>query len=407
MENFTPMMDHLMKPEEKWEPIPITEGKVTVKIYRHQNKNAPRPMYVAQASHHGEVYRITRGELPEILDEAKKLAKNLASDHRAAARISLRTLSYYRKCERSLNGVPLHVAVAYYNAAHLRPASKRLTVPIVVKEFLSNLEDDETLSAPHIQTRRSHLLQFAGAFQRKPFADLSARDIDRYLKNEKWQRSTRHNVRRSIVALFNYAQRKGHIERHLRTEAEMSEQIRFDTKSPLIYSVAEMRAVLQNAAYEAVPFIVLGAFAGLRFEEMQRLDWSDIRTEDGVIRLSRKITKTSRERLVPIQPNLRAWLAPYRSLRGNLVDSLNISRAMLREKLRGAATAAGLNWIANGLRHSFASYYLALTEDPGKTSLACGHSVDVLQSIYRAITVGGNPITKFLAEDYFEIRPKS
>jgi hypothetical protein len=72
----------------------------------------------------------------------------------------------------------------------------------------------------------------------------------------------------------------------------------------------------------------------------------------------------------------------------------------LRRRLEALAEAAGVPWLPNGLRHSFATYHIALYEDAGKTALALGHTDPALTfRHYRALR------TKEEAEAYFAIRP--
>ena len=59
-----------------------------------------------------------------------------------------------------------------------------------------------------------------------------------------------------------------------------------------------------------VPFLAIGAFAGLRSAEIQRLDWADLK--ESFIEVTAGNAKTRSRRLVPIQPNLAKWLAIYR-----------------------------------------------------------------------------------------------
>lgn len=405
--NFNSMMNTSMKPKDKWEPIVVTRGDVEVRIYRYYFPKGDRLAYCAQTCHRGKVYRRSRADLKRAITEAENLAERLSKDHRAAANTSLRDLAYYRQCERALNGVPLHVAVAFYHEHHTRP-DKGASAHAVVKDYLDQLEEDPTLSKAHLDTRRTHLLRFADHFANKNMRKITSPMIDAYLKNpeREWERSTQANVRSSIVALFNFARRKGYVSRAYQTEAELSERINYSTEAPDIYTVDEVRRLLTPAPYQVVPIIALRAFAGLRSIETERLTWQHLDFERGVIRLTRDITKTNRERLIPLAANLQAWLKPYRSLKGNVFESLGLKKHTLGLMLRDAAGAAGIVLKENGFRHSFASYYLALTEDPGKTSLACGHSIEVLQSIYKSIMAAGEPITKFLAEQYFEIRPE-
>ena len=68
--------------------------------------------------------------------------------------------------------------------------------------------------------------------------------------------------------------------------------------------------------------------------------------------------KTAKRRIVRIQPNLAKWLAPYGENRGAVVP------VNARKKLDAVRKAAGLKrWSKNGLRHSFASYRLAATNE--------------------------------------------
>ena len=50
-----------------------------------------------------------------------------------------------------------------------------------------------------------------------------------------------------------------------------------------ILTVAETARLLEAADAELVPFIAIGAFAGLRRAELERLDWSEVDLESGLI----------------------------------------------------------------------------------------------------------------------------
>src|SRR6267142_837623 len=70
---------------------------------------------------------------------------------------------------------------------------------------------------------------------------------------------------------------------------------------------------LECADSETLPFWAIGAFAGLRRAEIERLAWNEIDFEAGVIEVKESKSKTASRRLVTIQPNLYEWLAPYRT----------------------------------------------------------------------------------------------
>ena len=67
-----------------------------------------------------------------------------------------------------------------------------------------------------------------------------------------------------------------------------------------------------------LPFWAIGAFAGLRRAEIERLTWSEVDFDADVIEVKASKSKTASRRLVTIQPNLREWLAPYRTRIGRV-----------------------------------------------------------------------------------------
>ena len=79
-----------------------------------------------------------------------------------------------------------------------------------------------------------------------------------------------------------------------------------------------------------VPFLAIGAFAGLRTAEIQRLDWSKVNLSTGYITVDAGIAKTNSRRLVPISCNLAEWLRPYASSHGPVVPIENVANAIQR-----------------------------------------------------------------------------
>ena len=59
-----------------------------------------------------------------------------------------------------------------------------------------------------------------------------------------------------------------------------------------------------------IPFIAIGAFAGLRAAEIARLDWSVVDLKRKIIHLRADQAKTASRRIIPVSDNLRAWLLP-------------------------------------------------------------------------------------------------
>jgi integrase len=138
-----------------------------------------------------------------------------------------------------------------------------------------------------------------------------------------------------------------------------------------------MEKLFRKAKPTLVPVLALGAFAGVRSEEIKRLDWSDIKLSQGHIEIKSAKSKTKVRRLIPIPKNLKAWLAPHAEGNGPVTPFANL--ALQFAKL-GRAT--GVKWQKNGLRHSFISYRVAQVRDVPRVALEAGNSPAVIARDY-------------------------
>jgi integrase len=139
----------------------------------------------------------------------------------------------------------------------------------------------------------------------------------------------------------------------------------------------------------------LGAFAGLRSEEILRLEWADVTRRPGFIEVAAHKAKTATRRLVPITENLANWLAPVRA---NGLVWQNTKAMFHKTRLRVAAEA-GVRWKPNVLRHSFISYRLAELQDVNRVALEAGNSPQMIFRHYRELA------TPEQAQTWFSIAP--
>jgi integrase len=131
----------------------------------------------------------------------------------------------------------------------------------------------------------------------------------------------------------------------------------------------QVARLLETASEKTLPVFCLGAFAGLRSAEIQRLEWCHVKSDERLIEVPATSSKTASRRFVTIQPNLAAWLEPYRGHHGPICPP-NHFRRMIEDR-----RAAGItDWPSNGLRHSYASYHLAAFKDAPALSLELGLS---------------------------------
>ena len=283
--------------------------------------------------------------------------------------------------------------------------------------YLDALEA-ERKSQTYINTQKHRLERFTADFSPSCIvAMISPEKIEKWIKNLKTMAykavakdrherietnieatpETKNNYRRTLSALFNFCFRKDFIQRN---PIEKVATITKGKKEPEIYKVDEVRYMMNSSPEksEIRAFLAIGAFGGLRVAEIQRLTWDRIHLKEKEIVLDASITKTSQRRIVKMTDNLVEWLTPYifEMLQGGLVIK---NKNIFRKELEKFREANKINWIDNGLRHSGASYYLALTKNANETAEQMGHSVAVLKNNYMGLVRAEDAVK------YFQIKP--
>jgi len=255
---------------------------------------------------------------------------------------------------------------AQYYAAHLKASAKSCTAVQLAKELVTAKEHDGA-SARHVSDLRSRLNIFAAQFNGKPVATITSTEIDDWLRSLNVSTVTRNHYRRLIVLAFNFAVRRGYATENPAKQTDKAKERAGDIG---ILSLDQAARLLEGATPEVLPYIAIGLFAGLRREEIQRLDWSEIDFESGLIEVKAQKSKTAQRRHVTIQPNLREWLLPLRKHRGSITPG----KWQFRLQFDAARKAARITeWPDNALRHSFASYHLAHFKNAAATAMECGH----------------------------------
>jgi integrase len=317
---------------------------------------------------------------------------------REAVGMPLNELSDIVEAKRKLaaHGKTINHAAAFYLDHLERIRRCNITVAQLAAEVLEAKRKDGR-STVYLSDLRNRLASFCRDFGTRPVAGVSVDELDDWLRKLDGAPKTRANFRANISVLFGYAERRRMIDTNpvLRT----SRPTLID-KAPEIFSVDELAALLDAAlsnAPDVVPMLAIGAFAGLREAEIKRLDWAEIDLRRGFIEVRADKAKTARRRIIRIQPNFAKWLAPYSESRGSVVP------VNARKKLDAVRKAAGLQrWSKNGLRHSFASYRLAATNDAALVAAELGHATSqMLYSTYRELVLPEE------AERYWKIAPSA
>lgn len=175
---------------------------------------------------------------------------------------------------------------------------------------------------------------------------------------------------------------------------------------PKLFSVEDAEKYLRGALEHELallPYLVFGFFCGVRPEgEMTKLDWSAVDWERKHLNISFRVAKGGRRsRQLEIPENAIAWLEAYRAKGGSITGPIHsLSWKQTRDARYFLNRYAGREWIQDGMRRSFATYYYALTDDLSLTAARLGHTGHFIADRHY---VAGRP--KAEAERYFALRP--
>jgi integrase len=145
--------------------------------------------------------------------------------------------------------------------------------------------------------------------------------------------------------------------------------------------------------------VALQGFCGIRAKEMTRLDWKSVDVKEGHVLVSRGQGKTRKGRVIPLPDACLIWLKGMEGKTGPVVPSeyqkkLSGLRSIMRNPSHATRRAPGFissEMPDNCLRHSFATYHLALHKNEALTSRLMGNSPGVLRDNYEALVIKSSP----------------
>jgi integrase len=327
--------------------------------------------------------------------------KLIAQENYGVTGLSLneRQRTEYLECVEKLQpfGATVRDAVSFY-LLHLHATNRTCTAAELVDELLK-IKKADGASARYLSDLRSRLTHFSDGFDGKPVAEITSPQIDEWLRSlsakdtgKRLSPVTRNNFRRVLIVAFNFAKENGYC---VGNPAQRSAKAKVIETAVGILTVDQTARLLENAPAELVPYVAIGAFAGLRRAELERLEWKEVDLQSGLIEVTASKAKSARRRFVKIQPNLADWLQSYGQLSGKATPP-NYS-----ELFDSAREAAGIQeWPQNALRHSFASYHLARFNDAAALALELGHTnSNLVFQHYRQL------VKPKQAERYWKIEP--
>ena len=347
---------------------------------------------------------------PGAIKSGERIDLNLANEILKPTGIGLVTAAtHFAKAVEILGADLVIEAAQEYKKRNLTKIQPRLVSEVVdefiaAKESLKRKDGTQKLSAIHVQHLESQLRRFAGSALQN-IATVTAGEIDAFLDSlQKGKHPigprTRDNFADAIVTLYKWAKVKRYVPSDY-DEMERITRLGSDEDGAIeIYSPEELTALLAKADSKLIPFLAIGAFSGLRSSEIMRLEWSDVRMDNGepciIVQRGKVKQRGKSRRIVPMTENLRTWLKPHVKKSGFVWP---FSVPYLYEMLRELAPKAKLEWKSNALRHSFISYRVASIKNVAQVALEAGNSPQMIFSNYREL------VTEQDAVKWFSLSP--
>lgn len=286
----------------------------------------------------------------------------------------------------------------------LASGGRHLTVAALAEDWLRHRSGELSASTLEVRTWavRQHLVPALGA---RRVRLLSAEDVSLFLQDlavAGYARASLEKVRGVLIQVLRHAERQGLVVRNVAAIVPTPAGPRAEGRSLTLEQAMALQTAAQGHPLEAA--FLLGLTCGLRPGELLGLGWEDVDLDQGVLRVSRAIsrvggtaqlaptkTASSRRQLrlpAAAQDALRQHRARqqaqqnlmgehwqdlglvFPTSRGSLLDPAN-----LRRSLRTVTEKAGLGrWHPHELRHSAASLLSAAGVPLEEVADVLGHA---------------------------------
>lgn len=284
-----------------------------------------------------------------------------------------------------------------------------------LRKRFEDAKEQEKVSPRYRSAIKNRLKRFVSYFDKEePAGSVTTEAVEKAFASMRrggLSPQTVKGVREAAHGLFSWARKRKLITKNPISDADVPKVVQGEVG---VLTATQLKDMLRTALKHqphAVPALAVWAFCGVRRAEVTRLRFDDMDHGRKELRVSAAVGKKGRGkvRYVPMPEALLEWLATAKSdgekPQGKLVPGADDekSEGVLNEWLVKARNDAKITvWPNNALRHSFASYACAMTEDYAKVSAWLGHSggTALLEARYR------HAVPKDMGETWFNVFPK-
>ena len=242
-----------------------------------------------------------------------------------------------------------------------------------------------------------YLRRFARGREDQPVASITSADLEAWFAGRGESPAARASNTGRLSAMFAVSLRRGWISEN---PTQRLERIRIESKAPDILDprkAARLLVWIRRNRPACLAHFVLGMMVGIRPEELRGIRWASVKLEDGVVVVDAETSKVRRRRIVHLEPAALEWLTVARQTGA----ALPVPPVTARRAMRSLRRVLGLKkWPQDLLRHTAASYLVALRQDAGAVALELGNSPGVLLRVYREL------VTRRDAARFWGLRPR-
>ena len=220
---------------------------------------------------------------------------------------------------------------------------------------------------------RARLGRLDDALGTKGVHEVTASDLELLIPHEA-SAGTRNNYIRVWGQLFRWAKKRGYTEKD---PTEAMSKARLDAKDNEALTLAQTKRLLKEAfGGKLQSMVALQLFAGLRREEVARLDWEQVDTDEMVVHVKAEGAKKRSARTIELPECLLPWLD-----RSQPIFPRNFRRLYDDLRERAGITDPKYN---NVMRHTAISFHCARHQSIDKTLLWGGTGIEPLFANYKA-----------------------
>jgi integrase len=378
-----------------------------ISVRRCKLEDRPHLRWVVNVNDGGKRCKRAYFETEECAEsEARRLEIEFRNHGKRAIHVDERLVGEALDASEKLE--PLGVSLAEVVADYLRRRGQvNVTVPELARDFLASRRE-RGAGARHLTSLRCVLARFGEAFPSVRVSDVRSEELENWLRGIGGSSVTFNSYRTLVHSLFAFGVRRKVCADNPVKNVEREKVKRGKVG---ILTVDQLRLLLDKSSGDVRATLAIGAFAGLRPEEIARLTWEEVDLANKRIEVNELKAKTGSHRFVEVLPCLDAWLRPLvgsGSVQGNnfrrrYEEGRRKAGFALRgnqERQREGQDESLIPWLHDALRHSFASYHLARFGQLDKLALQLGHeSTRVTFRHYR------ERVTEQDARAYFEVLP--